>query len=300
MCVQILLFVGLAIGSRIPSAIGIVPHRSCLLPGISQAHYGWKCSGRSLSLLYQNPSAWWKPLWRQSHRTRHGLDLSLVSVSCIQWYDRLTDCVYRYIYKMTISHAKLDSDYTQHQKVQRAHLCLFCVCRSIDQNLVTVGWRRGVFDETAVVTSFVHPTFAGNEKTLDYAFAILQLADSSSASDVVQLNSDPSVPDSETELTVLGSGFDTTLNEANVFALTDEECAGSQNLAGFPMQVGASQMCAGDGGSGFCVEDWGGPLVIQSNDTDTTTTVDVQDVQVGVAAWYEKICEVSLIGTSFV
>eukprot|EP00977_Amphora_coffeiformis_P014079 scaffold3849_cov179-Amphora_coffeaeformis.AAC.17 len=158
------------------------------------------------------------------------------------------------------------------------------LCLSIDQNLVTVGWRRGVFEETAVVGTFVHPIFAGNENNLDYAFAIVQL-ETSSSSDIVQLNSDPAVPDNETELGILGSGFDSTLNEADVFALTDEECTRSKNLAGFPMQVGASQMCAGDGVGGFCADDWGGPLVIRANLTDTTTLDDDTDVQVGVAAW---------------
>ena len=137
---------------------------------------------------------------------------------------------------------------------QPTHLLLYCVlCRSIDQNLVTVSWRRGVFEETAVIGTFVHPSFAGNENTLDYGFAILQLATSSAAEDIVQLNSDPAVPDNATELGVLGSGFDSTLNEANVFALTDEECASSKNLVGFPIQVGESQMCAGDGESGYVI-----------------------------------------------
>lgn len=137
-----------------------------------------------------------------------------------------------------------------------------------------------MFNETAVARTFVHPTFNGNQNNLDYAFAIIQLASNSDLG-IVELNSDPAVPDNTTELGVLGSGFDTTLNEADVFAIPDEECSASQNLAGFPIQVESSQMCAGDGESGFCVDDWGGPLVQRAE--NTTTAVDVQ---VGVAAWY--------------
>ena len=118
---------------------------------------------------------------------------------------------------------------------------------------------------------------------MDYAFGLLRLATSSSE-DFVVLNADDAVPATGSSLAILGSGFGSQLQEAQVLSISDQDCESSKNPAGFPVSVGESQFCAGDSQRGFCVDDWGGPLIIKgSNDTATPES----DIQVGVAAWYD-------------
>lgn len=133
---------------------------------------------------------------------------------------------------------------------------------------------------------FSHPK--SDPFTLDYGFAILQLKTPSNNT-IVRLNSDPSVSNvvateqSSSPLAVLGTGMSNALREATVSVISKEVCEEIIHPSGFPYRVGTSQFCAGDGVSGFCDEDWGGPLVIKDGENDFIG--ESLDLQVGLAAW---------------
>lgn len=163
---------------------------------------------------------------------------------------------------------------------------------------VAVGYHNSTSfpweDESEISTVFIHPSH--NNHTFSHAVAILQLVNASSDLDVIRLNSDPNIPSLSSsssgaapllplqKLTILGAGLQEPLLEATVNYMSKESCQAHRNAAGFPYVVDDSQLCAGGSTTGFCDEDWGGPLIIKAEDSRDASTANF-DLQVGIISW---------------
>ena len=132
---------------------------------------------------------------------------------------------------------------------------------------------------------FLHPLH--DDSTFEYGFLLIKL-DGSSGREIARLNDDDSIPTNDTPLNVVGRGnqrssgvgnLQNRLNEASLPFIDKETCELARSSGGWTYKdlIGDSLFCAGSEDFSACEDDWGGPLVVTSNNSP--------DVLVGVTSW---------------
>jgi secreted trypsin-like serine protease len=142
--------------------------------------------------------------------------------------------------------------------------------------------------------AFVHPLY--DKHSFKYGFMLVKLQSPSSQS-FLKLNSDPSVPDSNTKLDVMGRGNRQDVGQTNTGQINlgkpqnrldgatlpyipTEECENARSLGDFTYSdtIADSLFCAGSDDYGACEDDWGSPIVIKNADPS-------EHLLVGIFAW---------------
>eukprot|EP00980_Cylindrotheca_fusiformis_P016533 scaffold4954_cov106-Cylindrotheca_fusiformis.AAC.3 len=153
-------------------------------------------------------------------------------------------------------------------------------------------YSNDVYDDLAIVKTYVHPLYIGDVDTDDYTydFALLKL-EAPSQNDPVEMNAAFYVPDRNYILTAIGFGQtlahnsnseSNILQEVDLNYISNEECNTSDNGdLSYDGLIKDAMMCAKGDGKDACYGDSGGPLLIKRENSPTNSP----DLLVGVTSW---------------
>jgi len=168
-------------------------------------------------------------------------------------------------------------------------------CQGSPYNVV-IGRHALDSDEGEVIPmkdEVPHPDYNAALTDNDFMLVFLESPVSHDV-EFVKLNSDPSYPGIDAQVTVMGWGdmdaaddistLSNVLLEVEVNIISNEECEQSEGTIGeweesYSGQITANMLCAKDSGEDSCQGDSGGPLVLRGGGDGAA------DVQVGVVSW---------------